>query len=215
MINSGDIGSSTYPTGNIIVKSGGRINGNGGALYLGNSNNANWVLIADCCAQAGNAYWKIYSGSGEATFKKVYNAVWNDYAECREVETEEPGYCVTETKSGKMIKTTKRLQAGCKIISDTFGTCMGETETAKTPIAVAGRVLVYPYRAREEYTLGAAVCSAPDGTVDIMSRDEIMMYPECIVGTVSEIPTYDIWNGGISKDPDPISVNGRIWIYVR
>jgi hypothetical protein len=114
-----------------------------------------------------------------------------------------------------MIKTYKRLQAGCKITSDTFGTCMGETNTARTPIAVAGRVLVYPYRARNEYPLGAAVCSAPNGTVDIMSRDEIMKYPERIVGTVSEIPTYEIWHGGEKDNSQPIEVKGRIWIYVR
>ena len=98
--------------------------------------------------------------------------------------------------NGKMIKTQERLQAGCKITSETFGTCMGETETAKTPIAVAGRVLAYPYRSREEYKLGAAVCSGPDGTIDIMTRDEIMMYPERIVATVSEIPDYDVWYAG-------------------
>lgn len=92
---------------------------------------------------------------------------------------------------------------------------MGETEKAKTPIAVAGRVLVYPYRDRSEYSLGAAVCSAPNGTVDIMTRDEIMMYPERIVGTVSEIPDYEYWKGGDNEIPTDIKVNNRIWIYVR
>ena len=114
-----------------------------------------------------------------------------------------------------MIKTSSRLQPGCKLISDTFGSSMGETDQAKTPIAVAGRVLAYPYRAREEYTLGAAVCSAPNGMIDIMTRDEIMMYPERIIGTVSEIPTYDIWHGGGGTGDQDVKVNGRIWIYVR
>lgn len=153
------------------------------------------------------------TGSFSAT--KVTNAVWNDYAECRQVEIEEPGYCVTETISGEMIKTYERLQAGCKIISDTYGTLMGYTDVARTPIAVAGRVLVYPYRNKEEYSLGAAVCSAPGGMVDIMTRDEIMMYPERIIGTVSEIPNYEIWRGGNQDGKDDIKVNGRIWIYVR
>ena len=157
----------------------------------------------------------VIPNSGHLKATKVFNAVWNDYAECRAVETEEPGYCVTETSTGIMIKTSKRLEAGCKITSDTYGTCMGETTNAKTPIAVTGRVLVYPYRDRSEYPLGAAVCSAPNGTVDIMTRDEIMMYPERIVGTVSEIPTYEIWNGGDQDGNDDIQVNGRIWVYVR
>jgi len=104
---------------------------------------------------------------------------------------------------------------GCKIISDTYGMCIGETETAKTPVAITGRVLVYPYRSRTEYPLGAAVCSAPNGTIDIMTRDEIMMYPERIVGTVSEIPDYEIWHGGSKEAPSDIEVNGRIWIYVK
>ena len=151
----------------------------------------------------------------EVKASKVYNAIWNDYAECRKADTVEPGYCVIETSSGIMTKSTKRLQPGCKLTSDTFGTCMGETDNAKTPIAVAGRVLAYPYRDIKEYELGAAVCSAPNGTIDIMSRDEIMIYPERIVGTVSEIPNYEVWYGGNKENSTPIQVNGRIWIYVR
>jgi len=64
------------------------------------------------------------------------------------------------------------------------------------------------------------VCAADDGTVDIMTREEIIKYPECIIGTVSEIPTYDIWYAG-QYDNDTkrgrleIPINGRIWIYVR
>ena len=138
----------------------------------------------------------------------------NDYAECRLTSTNEPGRCVTETSSGIMVKTNKRLLPGCKVISDTYGNCIGATKEDNIPIAISGRVLVYPYRAREEYTLGAAVCSAPDGTVDIMTRDEIMMYPERIVGTVSEIPTYDKWYNG-QLENNEINVDGRIWIYVR
>lgn len=146
---------------------------------------------------------------------KVYNAVWNDYAECRQADTIEAGYCVAETESGVMTKSTERLQAGCKLTSDTYGTCMGETDTAKTPIAVAGRVLAYPFRDVKEYHLGDAVCSAPDGKIDVMTREEIREYPERIIGTVSEIPKYDVWQGGTKENPQPIPVNGRIWIYVR
>ena len=115
-----------------------------------------------------------------------------------------------------MEKTTKRLMPGCKVTSDTFGFAIGETEKAKTPIAVSGRVLVYPYRPREEYSLGDALCSAPNGTVDIMTREEIREYPERIIGTVSEIPMYETWYAGdIEDDKTAVPVNGRIWIYVK
>jgi len=41
-----------------------------------------------------------------------------------------------------------------------------------------------------------------------MTREEIVNYPDRIVGIVSEIPNYNIWG------EDDIQVNGRIWIYV-
>lgn len=154
--------------------------------------------------------------TGAIKANSVQGAVWNDYAEYRRGDSIDPGYCYTETKEGIMTKTKERLMPGCKISSDTFGFSIGQTEQSQTPIAVSGRVLAYPYRDRTEYHLGDALCSAPNGTVDIMTREEIMMYPERIVGTVSEIPNYDIWQGGRENSgKDPINVNGRIWIYVR
>lgn len=142
---------------------------------------------------------------------KVHNAVWNDYAETRATDITEPGRVVTE--NGKiMTLANERLLPGCRIISDTYGTCMGREED--TPIAVSGRVLVYPYRNCNDYPLGAAVCSAPNGTVDIMTREEIINYPERIIGTVSEIPNYEYWGAG-QDGKLQIAVNNRIWIYVR
>ena len=86
---------------------------------------------------------------------------------------------------------------------------MGADDEHQTPVAVAGRVLVYPYQPRENYHAGMAVCSAPGGTVDIMTREEIRDYPDCIVGIVSEIPQYERWG------TDQVEVNGRIWIKVK
>jgi len=42
-----------------------------------------------------------------------------------------------------------------------------------------------------------------------MTREEIKEYPDRIIGTVSEIPEYEIWGTG------EISVNERIWINVK
>lgn len=147
----------------------------------------------------------------------VYNAVWNDYAECREANTTEPGRCLRETGVGIMVKTHKRMMRGCKIVSDTFGTCMGETEKAKTPIGVAGRVLAHisPLRPKWRFRIGDPVCSGPNGTIDIMHWWEVVLHPDCIVGYVSEIPQYEKWIAGTKEDPKEIEVDGRIWIYVR
>lgn len=187
-------------------------------LYQHNSNNAGLYRnnYWNGSAKTASSGWLITTRTdGQVTSSfKIYGAVWNDYAEYRATEPTEPGRVVTETYD-KLIITKERLMPGCRIVSDTFGFAIGQTELYNTPIAVSGRVLVYPYRSREEYPLGAAVCSAPNGTVDIMTHDEIMMYPERIVGTVSEIPTYEIWQAGSKESPNPIQVNGRIWIYVR
>lgn len=141
---------------------------------------------------------------------KVYGAVWNDYAEYRRTEEYiQPGYCVIETGKGDLIKSSERLQPGANIVSDTFGFAIGETEQTKTPLAVSGRVLAYPYEDRDSYQAGDPVCSGPNGTISKMTREEVREYPDRIIGTVSEIPNYEIWGTGNVK------VNNRIWIKVK
>ena len=141
---------------------------------------------------------------------QVYGAVWNDYAEYRQTKNNvQPGYCVIETGKGDLIKSSERLQPGANIVSDTFGFAIGETEQTKTPLAVSGRVLAYPYEDRDSYQAGDPVCSGPNGTISKMTREEIREYPERIIGTVSEIPSYEIWGTGNVK------VNNRIWIKVK
>ena len=139
----------------------------------------------------------------------VYGAVWNDYAEYRSGATTEPGKVVKECPDGILRITESRLEPGCEIISDTFGFAIGETDECKTPVATSGRVLAYPFEDRDTFELGQAVCSGPNGTVSKMTREEIMMYPERIIGTVSEIPQYETWGTG------NVQINGRIWIRIR
>lgn len=141
---------------------------------------------------------------------QVYGAVWNDYAEYRRTKNNvQPGYCVIETGKGDLIKSSERLQPGANIVSDTFGFAIGKTEQIKTPLAVSGRVLAYPYEDRDSYQAGDPVCSGPNGTISKMTREEVREYPDRIIGTVSEIPDYEVWGTGNVK------VNNRIWIKVK
>lgn len=139
---------------------------------------------------------------------KLFGAVYNDYAEYRSAEAK-PGRCIVEKGDGTLTPSTARLQLGANIVSDTYGFAIGETNDATCPVAVCGRVLVYPLEAKELYTPGAAVCSGPDGTVSLMTREEIKEWPDAIVGYVSEIPTYDTWG------TDNVPVDGRIWIKIK
>ena len=157
----------------------------------------------------GNGNTKKDGDNGVLVATKVRGAVFNDYAEYRESLIKEPGRCVIETGYGDLELSTKRLQLGGNIISDTFGFSIGETDKAETPIAVCGRVLAYPYEDRYKFTAGAAVCSGPNGTVSLMTREEIREWPDAIIGYVSEIPEYKEWG------TDKIQVNNRIWIKIK
>ena len=157
----------------------------------------------------GNGNTKKDGDNGVLVATKVRGAVFNDYAEYRESLVKEPGRCVIETGYGDLELSTKRLQLGGNIISDTFGFSIGETDKAETPIAVCGRVLAYPYEDRYKFTAGAAVCSGPNGTVSLMTREEIREWPDAIIGYVSEIPEYKEWG------TDKIQVNNRIWIKIK
>lgn len=166
-------------------------------------------------------------GAGTATTTGVYvnltngvlmGAAWNDYAEFRrdnwrEKDKQKPGNCVVETGNGTLALSTKRLQPGAEIITDTYGFAIGEDKKyhTHTPIAVSGRVLAYPYEDRKEFKehIGRPVCSGPNGTVSIMSYYEERNYPSRIIGTISEVPTYKEW--GENK----VKVNGRVWIRLR
>lgn len=142
---------------------------------------------------------------------RVYGAVWNDYAEYRKSDVTEPGRVVIENGDGTLSLSTKRLQRGAEVISDTYGFAIGKTDECKTPIAATGRVLAYTYEPVEEYKskTGWPVCSGPNGTVSIMTEEEEEKYPSRIIGTISEVSDYEEWGTG------KVKTNGRVWIRIK
>ena len=187
-------------------------NGVGGALNNLVINSWYGVSFTTTCTgqtYTGTNAFSINTRNGYAYCARMHNAVWNDYAEYRESKIDKPGLCVQENDNGILTLSDKRLIPGACIVSDTYGNAMGKTEKATTPIAVSGRVLVYTSQSRENYHAGMSVCSAPDGKVDIMTREEIQKYPDAIIGIVSEIPDYEEWGS------ENVKVDGRIWIKVR
>jgi len=193
-----------------------------GAWTIGNYNASGWYNYLLFSYTTDSNY---SAGTNSATTIRmrdsgvVESAMWNDYAEYRRADSVAAGRVVIETGNDDLTICNERLAAGGRVISDTYGFAIGQNKESQTPIAVSGRVLVYPYGDRNKFKPGDAVCTAPNGTIDIMTRDEIMQYPERIIGTVSAVPTYDVWYGGGNYNEDgdliPIPVNGRIWIYVR
>lgn len=193
-----------YKTANQIGSSGHYVTSNQVGINASSSKNYTFYVGGD------SLFDNAVTINGVIRADQVYGAVWNDYAEYRKTkEYIQPGYCVIETGKGVLIKSSERLQPGANIVSDTFGFAIGETEQTKTPLAVSGRVLAYPYEDRDSYQAGDPVCSGPNGTISKMTREEVREYPDRIIGTVSEIPDYEVWGTGNVK------VNNRIWIKVK
>ena len=195
----------------------------GGSSGAASGDNHIYGTLILCGMTVDSAHWRIRVASGAiAESRRIWNAgdavtgaVWNDYAECREADTIDPGYVLVETGDDSLTKSTERLSSFAGISSDTWGFSQGETDKAKTPIAVAGRVLAYPYQDRNNYKPGDCVCAAPGGTIDIMTREEVIQWPDRIVGTVSSVPEYEEWGDISDLNRPPVKINGRIWIKVR
>ena len=194
--------AKTYSNNNFLKLSGGTVTGvtTFSNTTASTSTTTGAVKISGGLGVAKNIY-----------ANKVYGAVWNDYAECRESnDFIDAGYVVKENGDDTLSLADGRLIYGCSIVSDTFGFMIGETDKAHTPIAVSGRVLAYPYENREvfRYNIGCFVCSGPNGTVSLMNKEEVWNHPEAIIGQVSAVPDYEYWGNNVK-------VNGRVWIKVR
>lgn len=184
------------------------------------TSNTNYYLLG-ASGTGDQSLYRAYNSSGSAnnggcyfngSTGVLYGAAWNDYAEFRTCNDNFiPGQVVKENGDDTLQVTKCRLERGCSIISDTFGFAIGETEKAKCPIAVSGRVLAYPYESRDEFKkyIGYPVCSGPYGTVSIMTEEEEKLYPSCIIGTISAVPEYEFWG------QNNIEVNNRVWIKIK
>lgn len=139
----------------------------------------------------------------------------NDYAENRsvcssDINNAKPGLVFTECEeeNDTIRLTNDRLEPIPMVCSDTYGLLIGQRKENSIPVAISGRVLVYSYEDRKSYKLGDAVCSAPDGKISKMTREEIKEYPDRILGYVSCIPEYTKWDNGVEVD-------NRIWIRLK
>ena len=71
-------------------------------------------------------------------------------------------------------------------------------------VAVSGRVLVY---VNCDVKVGDVLCADKDGFATVMSRQEIALFPDRILGIVSEIPSYEDWKS--------VKIDNRVWIKVN
>ena len=153
----------------------------------------------------------IYAASGIKSNTGVYNAVWNDLADCIPVDDEckvEPGYCYC-FDGERYYKSTKYLDDGIiGIDSDTYGMNMGRKPGLnQMDVAVAGFVLAY---VDKEYKPGTPLTCTENGYLTEIKREDKIEFPERIVATYWKSEPVDEWG----SDSRKVRVNGRKWVKV-
>lgn len=153
----------------------------------------------------------IYAKSGITSGTAVYNAVWNDLADCIPVDDEcrvEPGYCYC-FDGKRYYKSTKYLDEGIVgIDSDTYGMNMGHKPNLnQMDVAVAGFALAY---VDKEYKPGTPLTCAENGYLTKIKLRDKLRYPERIVATYWKSEPADEWG----SDDRRVKVNGRKWVKV-
>ena len=153
----------------------------------------------------------IYAKSGIKSDTGVYNAVWNDLADCIPVDDEckvEPGYCYC-FDGEKYYKSTKYLDEGIiGIDSDTYGMNMGRKPGLnQMDVAVAGFVLAC---VDKEYKPGTPLTCTEDGYLTEIKKEDKIEYPERIVATYWKNEPAGEWG----SDSRKVKVNGRKWVKV-
>ena len=154
----------------------------------------------------------IYAASGIKSNTGVYNAVFNDLADCIPVDDEckvEPGYCYC-FDGEKYYKSSKYLDEGIiGIDSDTYGMNMGrKPDLNQMDVAVAGFVLAY---VDKEYKPGTPLTCTENGYLTEIKREDKIEYPERIIATYWKNEPADEWG----SDSRKVKVNGRKWVKVK
>ena len=130
---------------------------------------------------------------------------WNDYAEFIKSDISVSGGSVVCATNEGIQLSSEKLQACPYVVSDTYGTLIGNSKDS-IPVATSGKVLV-KIENREKVKLGDCVCAGKDGCASIMTREEIINYPDRMLGVIYEIPNYETWG--------TISVDNRVWIRLK
>ena len=153
----------------------------------------------------------IFAGGG-IKGSKVYNAVWNDLADCIPVDDEckaEPGYCYC-FDGERYYKSTKYLDEGIiGIDSDTYGMNMGHKPNLnQMDVAVAGFVLAY---VDKEYKPGTPLTCTKNGYLTKIKLKDKIRYPEKIIATYWKSESAEEWG----SDDRKVKVGGRKWVKIK
>jgi len=193
-------------TGNLTVNESLKVNNisaSSNYLTIGNNLVTNGNLKVTGLTKADGSF---YSGSTSPTntirlnydgylyATRVYNAVYNDYAECFEtaVNYNECKNRIVEIKNGKVFIASPESDLVVGVVSDTYGFVLYGTEdeiknNTKVPIGVSGTLMVDAEEVIDEKNIGRFVCSGKDGKARVIPRKESYKYDGSIVGKIIDI----------------------------
>jgi hypothetical protein len=142
--------------------------------------------------------------------EKVWNSVWNDYADFQLVNDEIiPGKCYFDTADGAQICSERCQLSVIGIATDTFAQAVGlRRDQNQIPIAVAGWALAY---VDKEYPCGTPLTNDENGNLTEITLEEKRNYPERIVG-IYKRKELDLEFG---TETSKIKVDGRHWIKIK
>jgi hypothetical protein len=183
-----------------------------GIKWTNDRTNSRFFYTADATSRTGSGtspHGVEFAGS--ITAYKVYQSVWNDYAEAfefdKEIESDpQPGFVYKMTENG-IIKTEERADsATVGVYSDTYGQLMGSAgildkdhpDGYKLPIGLTGKIKVW---VKEEVEIGAPLVSDAGGFATVATSEERSSTPDLIIGKALEA----------SKD----NSEKRIWALIK
>lgn len=149
--------------------------------------------------------------SGEFIAERVWNAVWNDYADFQRLNDKLVyGKVYFDTIEGARICNQRCQMSVIGVASDTFGHSVGSGSNYgyEVPIAVAGWVLAYTDK---EYPCGTPLTNDENGNLTEMTLEEKMKYPERLVGIYKKRELNEFFGPEHKK----VKVDGRHWVKVK
>ncbi len=148
---------------------------------------------------------------GHFIAEKIWNAVWNDYADLQLLNDEYiPGKAYIDTLDGAKLCTQRCQMSVIGIASDTFAHAVGKRSDIKQlPIAVAGWVLAF---VDKEYPCGTPLTNDENGNLTEMTLEEKRNYPERLIGIYKRKEMEEEFG---PENSNKIKVNGRHWIKVK
>lgn len=165
--------------GNITTAGNLKITGStkvGGSFYSGTTSPSNTTRLN-------------YDGYFYAT--RVYNAVYNDYAECFDtcISYVNSKNRIVELKDNVATIASPESTAIIGIVSDSYGYILNGTEEDiisgyKLPIAMAGTVMVDAETLIKDTDMNCFVCAGVEGKARVIPKGEAYMYEGKIVGKI-------------------------------